>query len=105
MESAIRHGIDAFTASLTPSPEHHSRRDLQRRYRMVMWAVILDQEGYLETHIHEGSWISGAYYVSIPAFKKSPGNDHPGAPGAIEFGRPSSHYGIESSVSTRVVQA
>jgi uncharacterized protein (TIGR02466 family) len=100
METAIRDGIDAFMASLAHDPEHYFKRELTRRYRMVMWAVILDQEGYLKTHIHEGSWMSGAYYVSIPTFE-SGGEAHPGA---IEFGRPSRHYEVDGDVETRVVE-
>ncbi|MBT3536506.1 MAG: tetratricopeptide repeat protein [Rhodospirillaceae bacterium] len=101
MEGAIRQGIDAFTKSLSDEPGHHFRRQLTRRYRMVMWAVILDQEGYLETHIHEGSWISGAYYVSIPDFQDGRQEDHPGC---IEFGRPAKHFEVDEGFPIRVVR-
>lgn len=101
MEGAIRNGIEGFSASLTNDPAHYFQRDLARRYRMVMWAVILNQEGFLETHIHEGAWISGVYYVSIPEFKNSSGAEQPGA---IEFGRPSKHHNMDEGSETRVVE-
>jgi len=87
MEHAIRAGIARYTEALAPDPQHPFRRALRRRYRMVMWAVVLDEGGEVRTHIHEGSWISGAYYVRIPAFRRGSGHEHDGA---IEFGRPDS---------------
>ncbi len=101
MEIAIRNGIELFLAALPSEPTHHFKRDLSRRFRMVMWAVILDQEGHLETHIHEGSWISGVYYVSIPDFEQEIGTD---AAGAIEFGRPAKQYDLHDGFTTRIVK-
>jgi len=85
MEQAIRNGIARYVSAQQPDPQHPFRRALDRRYRMVMWAVVLDEGGEVRTHIHEGSWISGAYYVRIPAFARGGGHEHDGA---IEFGRP-----------------
>ncbi len=101
MEWSLRRAIGAYTDSLETRPEHYFRRKPKRRYRMVMWGVVLSQSGYLETHMHEESWISGAYYVSLPAFERGPGEDHAGA---IEFGRPPSGYGIEPPVPKRIVE-
>ncbi|MFC3231277.1 tetratricopeptide repeat protein [Marinibaculum pumilum] len=101
MEWSLRRAIAAFTGSLRSGRAHYFRRDLKRRYRMVMWGVVLDRAGHLETHMHDDSWISGAYYVSLPRFDRGPGEDHAGA---IEFGRPPATYGIAPPFPTRVVE-
>lgn len=101
MEWSIRGAVEAYTGSLESRPDHYFRRDLKRRYRMVMWGVVLDQSGYLESHMHDDSWISGAYYVALPAFRRGPGQEHEGA---IEFGRPPGRYGIEPPFPQRVVE-
>ncbi len=49
-------------------------------YRLNIWATLVNADGNIDTHIHEDSWLSGAYYVQLP-----PGT---GQEGAIEFGRP-----------------
>ncbi|MEM6938385.1 MAG: putative 2OG-Fe(II) oxygenase, partial [Pseudomonadota bacterium] len=49
-------------------------------FRLNIWATLVHAGGNIDTHIHEDSWLSGAYYVQLP-----PGT---GTEGAIEFGRP-----------------
>jgi uncharacterized protein (TIGR02466 family) len=52
-----------------------------------LWATRVAAQGVIDTHIHEESWLSGAYYVELPP---ALGND--GTAGWIEFGRP--HRGL-----------
>ncbi|MFK7957848.1 MAG: tetratricopeptide repeat protein [Lysobacterales bacterium] len=49
-------------------------------YQLNIWATLVHADGNIDTHIHEESWLSGAYYVQLPAGQ--------GDEGGIEFGRP-----------------
>ncbi len=88
LEQSLRAAIDAYIASLTPDPEHPFLRRLPRAYRLDIWATRVAAQGVIDTHIHDESWLSGAYYVELP-----PGigedDDHAGW---LEFGR--GHHGL-----------
>ncbi len=60
-------------------------RNVPSRYRMHVWATQAGERGYIDTHIHEDSWLSGAYYVELPAAIDEDDASHAGW---IEFGRP-----------------
>ena len=54
------------------------------------WNVILKHQGYLVSHIHPGSWLSGVIYLKVvPSFEKNEG--------AIEFSLNSKRYSDPSS--------
>ena len=54
------------------------------RWRLNLWATVLEQEGHQEPHLHPAGWLSGVYYVALPAVD---GNSQAGW---IELGRPPS---------------
>jgi len=60
-------------------------RNVPERYRLHVWATQATQSGFIDTHIHEDSWLSGAYYVELPAAIRDDDATHAGW---IEFGRP-----------------
>lgn len=89
-EQRLREAIDAFLASCRAQPPAQRGHDLflagvPERYRLHVWATQAAQSGYIDTHIHEDSWLSGAYYVELPAAIRADDPDHAGW---IEFGRP-----------------
>lgn len=49
---------------------------------MHVWATRVREQGVIDTHIHEGSWLSGAFYVELP-----PALDEDDGAGWIEFGQ------------------
>jgi len=53
--------------------------------RLRPWGLIQRRDEYEEGHIHPTGWLSGVYYLKIPAAVSAAG---PG-PGCIEFGPPS----------------
>ncbi len=67
---------------------------------MVIWGVVLGAGGQVDSHIHDRSWISGAYYVRLPDFAAV---SNPAAAGAIEFGRPTPDRGGPAQGPTRTV--
>lgn len=60
-------------------------RNLPARYRIHVWATQAAERGFIDTHIHEDSWLSGAYYVELPPAIHDDDDTHAGW---IEFGRP-----------------
>jgi uncharacterized protein (TIGR02466 family) len=87
-EQVLRAAIDAYIAALPDDPAHPFLRAVPRgAYTLDLWATRVAEQGVIDTHIHEESWISGAFYVALPP---SLGRDDPA--GWIEFGRP--HRGL-----------
>ena len=54
------------------------------------WALIQYGDAYEEWHNHRGGWLSGVYYVRVPAMVTTAG----AGPGCIEFGPPPSLYDV-----------
>lgn len=109
---ATRHGIQTGTLMLDPPPvmrallrvidtqvreklralrdqglaEHPWVQHAPTRWHINSWAVVLNDQGYQLSHVHPEAWLSGVYYVKVPADGVGP--EH-GEDGWIEFGRPS----------------
>ncbi len=66
------------------------------------WCVMTDGVGYETWHVHQFGWLSGVYYVQVPASVSS--SDDVG--GCIAFGLPDDVVGIEaaSRYGTRMVR-
>lgn len=101
LEAVIRDAVAKYLAGLTEDSTHPFRRILARSYRMVIWGVVLEGQGYLKPHIHENSWISGAYYVQLPTFGAGSGEANAGA---IEFGQPANAFGYDFAPELRVIE-
>ncbi len=84
-EQRLRQAIDGFIAGCHADPEDAFLRNVPRDYRLHVWATLAAQAGYIGTHIHEESWLSGAYYVELPGAVDQADADRAGW---IEFGRP-----------------
>ena len=52
-------------------------------YRLHAWGTLLEPGGHQEPHFHPSGWLSGVYYLEIPA-----GIGGASSAGWIEFGRP-----------------
>ncbi len=59
------------------------------RWRLIGWGNILRGAGHQAPHIHNLGWLSGVYYVAVPAAIRT---DDPAQAGWIRFGRPG--YGL-----------
>lgn len=77
-EAALRRRIAEYQDALTPDPGHPFLRAIPRDYRLSMWATLLEGGGEIATHIHEQSWLSGAYYVAVPASVAADDTTHAG---------------------------
>lgn len=84
-EQRLRAAIDDFIARCHHDPDDAFLHAIPRDYVLHVWATQAAQSGYIDTHIHEESWLSGAYYVELPDAIR---DDDPEHAGWIEFGRP-----------------
>jgi uncharacterized protein (TIGR02466 family) len=88
-ERSLRRAIDAYIASLgPPDPSHPFLRAIPKRYRLNLWATRVSAQGVIDTHIHEESWLSGAYYVELPQALVGDEAGSESDAGCIEFNRP-----------------
>jgi hypothetical protein len=88
-EQRLREAIDAFLhrcrAQRAAGASDSFLAGIPQAYRIHVWATQAAQSGYIDTHIHEDSWLSGAYYVELPPAIAADDATHAGW---IEFGRP-----------------
>jgi Flp pilus assembly protein TadD len=88
-EQRLREAIDAFLrrcrAQRAAGASDTFLAGIPQEYRIHVWATQAAQSGYIDTHIHEDSWLSGAYYVELPPAIAADDASHAGW---IEFGRP-----------------
>ena len=87
-ERSLRKAIDGYLAGLVPDPSHPFLRAIPRKYRLNLWATRVSAQGLIDTHIHEESWLSGAYYVELPEALTGEGDAADPDAGCIEFNRP-----------------
>jgi Tfp pilus assembly protein PilF len=71
--------------------------------RLVAQANILDSTGYLESHVHPQSWVSGAYYVRVPSEVDESVNDDEHA-GWLSFGLFPRHIRLEPAFEVRYLK-
>ena len=101
-EKLLRAAIDSLVARLEVDPGHPFLKRLPRRYRLNSWACVVPEGGVIDTHIHEQSWLSGAYYVSLPgSVSEQSETDHEGW---IEFGRPTREIPVSRAPQLRLIQ-
>ena len=89
-EGALRDSLEAFIDLCRRRADAHPDdvflRNVPRGETVLhTWATQAAGVGHIGTHIHEDSWLSGAYYVSVPDSIRA---DDPSHAGWIEFGRP-----------------
>lgn len=89
-EQRLREAIASFLSACRErraagAPADAFLGNIPEAYNLHVWATQAAQSGYIDTHIHEDSWLSGAYYVELPPAIRA---DDPTHAGWIEFGRP-----------------
>lgn len=85
LEQALRLAIDECRESLPPNSSHPFFGTAPDEYRLTLIASVLKAGGHHPSHIHEGSWLSGVYYASVPNVISDSDKSHAGW---LEFGRP-----------------
>lgn len=74
---------------------------LPERWRLRAWATILETQGHQLPRIHPSAWLSGVYYVPLPATVRTGPEDDAGA---IEFRRPPEDLELSEEPPVRLVR-
>jgi Flp pilus assembly protein TadD len=83
LEHVIQEAVERYVARAGSPAAHPFLATAPERVVLTAWAVILDSGGYQIPHVHPAGWLSGVYYLRLPA--ADPLHGHAGW---IEFGRP-----------------
>lgn len=97
---ALKAAIREYMADLPVDAAHPFLRVTRRdSWTMHLWATRSVEGGVIDTHIHDESWLSGAFYVELPPGLGCEGDVDPHA-GWIEFGQP--HRGLPGIPATEL---
>jgi len=87
--TALEARLRDWIAALPADPGHPWLAAKPTRWRLIGWGNVLRGPGHQAPHIHNLGWLSGVYYVQVPA---AIGAADPAQGGWIRFGRPG--YGL-----------
>jgi len=60
-----------YIDKLPEQQDHFMLKHKTYDFKISSWATWVKGDGFIDKHIHEDSWISGAYYCKIPKITKS----------------------------------
>ena len=89
LENMIGDAVADYKRALPVDPAHPFLAYRPSRFSLTAWAIVLQAQGHQIPHNHPSAWLSGVYYVKVPAIVAVPGQ---GEAGWIEFGRPPDHF-------------
>ncbi len=89
LENMIGDAVADYMRALPVDQAHPFLANRPKRFRLTAWAIVLRARGHQIPHNHPSAWLSGVYYVKLPAIVGMPGQ---GQAGWIEFGRPPDHF-------------
>lgn len=79
LRQIFRQEVESYAAALMVDDVHPVRQGRPANLNAAMsWSNIIERADYEPPHIHDGSWLSGVYYVEMPPVADDGG--------AIEFG-------------------
>jgi len=83
LKSIIQEAIQQYSQNLIDSglEQHQALTRRTEAFGLRAWGTLLNGGGRQTPHLHPTSWISGVYYVAVPAGLEN-------SAGSIEFGRP-----------------
>ena len=82
-------------------PAHPFVRSVPARYHLDLWAVKMASAGKMLPHIHADGWLSGVYYVEVPAIVDDPAA---GEAGWLKIGSPRGDIKLTRPTLTRTVK-
>lgn len=77
-------GFRTYCGRFEGAPAHPFLDRMPADVRLSIWAVVMEEGGHQVPHIHPSAWLSGVYYVEVPASVRADDASHAGW---IEFGR------------------
>jgi len=100
LERAVDDAVSRYVAALADDATHPFAANRPRRWKLSMWAVVMEGQGYQIPHIHPYAWLSGVYYARAPACIAAAA-DHAGW---IEFGEPLPEFRCKTPPERRLVR-
>lgn len=97
LRGMIEREVNDYIASHPRDSSHPFLFRPPARWHLNGWAVVMREQGHQVAHIHPTAWLSGVYYVQVPAGVSAIGEGHAGW---IEFGRPDSIFQRETPLQT-----
>ena len=99
LKQAIEHAVNEYRLSICTDALNPWLSNLpsQDRLNMSGWVTRLKSQGYQQGHIHPTAWISGVYYLAVPAGESDQ------CSGCIEFGRAPFYYPDSDQGEVKVV--
>lgn len=92
---ALRDALPARLAQARMPPAPYAK-PAPTQWQLHVWATVLDTGGRQDPHLHPAGWLSGVYYVDVPAGE--------GEDGWIEFGDAPDALRGDATMPTRRVQ-
>ena len=99
LQNVVNHAVGEYIDALPDDPSHPFIANAPKRWSLNGWTVILQSQGHQRAHIHPSGWLSGVFYVKVPASIGTESHD-----GWIEFGRPPDTIQFQRAMETRLIE-
>jgi len=70
LRTEIEHRLDTM-AQRYAAQAHPLEGGRPAGWRLNLWATVLEHEGHQDPHLHPAGWLSGVYYVALPAVEEN----------------------------------
>lgn len=97
LERVIREAVQTYLEALPAGDPHPWLAARPASWSLTLWGTVLEHGGRQDPHIHPSGWLSGVYYVQVPASGES---GDPEA-GWLELGRPPASLNGAGAARTR----
>ncbi len=101
LEEMIMKAGEAYRRKMGTDAGHPFLSNPPGRFRLTVWAILLQAQGYQIAHIHPGAWLSGVYYAQVPSVVETESEKHAGW---IAFGRTESILDGEPGPEVHFIQ-
>lgn len=101
MLQRINEAVAWYKAQLPDDRDHPAVRWAPDRWRITAWGVVMHNRGHERPHIHPNGWLSGVFYLQLPAVIDDPARQ---PEGWLEFGRPTARLNVGGGFDVRQVQ-
>jgi uncharacterized protein (TIGR02466 family) len=105
LHQIMRRSVAKYFAATEQGDGHPFLAHRPRAIEIAAWAAVLDGEGNQQPHVHVDGYLSGCYYVTIPAEIASDDNGRDGVVrGGFEAGRPPEELGLRARFPSRIIK-
>ncbi|MGB3207757.1 MAG: 2OG-Fe(II) oxygenase family protein [Crinalium sp.] len=66
LSEVVNHHLKNYLSNCSTNTKNNFFQDFPETWKLSGWAVVLEPEGFQNSHIHPESLISGVYYIQVP---------------------------------------